>query len=275
MTLKNIYTYGGEPAQRLLTVADFIGLRGTRKFTSTVPNTFEEAQACAEAGIDHLSIWDELTPTVRAAAPHIFINAALPMSQYVTKDEILRAAMKAAEAGADSIQTPRSLEVVEMLAKEGLSVQGHLGLIPRRSTQVGGLRTIGKTAKEALTLLDQFRRLEDAGAFAVEVECVASDALDAIRHHSNLVTHSIGAGPSADVVLLYLEDICGDVESPPRHARAFGDLLTIRKKLASERAKALREFRAAVVEGQFPGEEESVKMSSREFGLLKEALDKH
>jgi 3-methyl-2-oxobutanoate hydroxymethyltransferase len=104
---------------------------------------------------------------------------------------------------------------------------------------------------------------------------VASDALDAIRHHSNLVTHSIGAGPSADVVLLYLEDICGDVESPPRHARAFGDLLTIRKKLASERAKALREFRAAVVEGQFPGEEESVKMSSREFGLLKEALDKH
>ena len=67
MTLKNIYTYGGEPAQRLLTVADFIGLRGTRKFTSTVPNTFEEAQACAEAGIDHLWIWDELTPTVRAA----------------------------------------------------------------------------------------------------------------------------------------------------------------------------------------------------------------
>jgi 3-methyl-2-oxobutanoate hydroxymethyltransferase len=101
MTLKNIYTYGGEPAQRLLTVADFIGLRGTRKFTSTVPNTFEEAQACAEAGIDHLSIWDELTPTIRAAAPQIFINAALPMSQYVTKDEILRAAMvgRAAKVG--------------------------------------------------------------------------------------------------------------------------------------------------------------------------------
>lgn len=56
MKLKNIYTYGGEPAQRFLTVADFIQLRGTRKFTSTVPNTFEEAQACAEAGIDHLSI---------------------------------------------------------------------------------------------------------------------------------------------------------------------------------------------------------------------------
>ena len=274
MTLRNIYTFGGEPAQRNLTVADFIGCRGTRKFTSTVPGTKEEAEACAAAGIDHLSIWDTMTSVIREGAPHTFISATLPMTDYVTKDEILRAAMKAAEAGADAIQTPRSLEIVEMLVKEGLSVQGHLGLVPRRSTQVGGLRIIGKTAQEALDLLEDFRRLEEAGAFAVEVECVADNALEEIRHHSNLVTHSIGAGSSGDVILLYLEDICGDVENPPRHARAFGDLRSIRTELANERLRALRAFRDAVVDGQFPGAAESVSMSEREYTSLQEALAK-
>ncbi|MDC1287535.1 3-methyl-2-oxobutanoate hydroxymethyltransferase [Gammaproteobacteria bacterium] len=274
MTLKNIYTYGGKPAQRNLTVADFIHDRGIRKFTSTVPGTQEEAEACAAAEIDHLSVWNTLTSVIRTGAPNTFINAALPMSQYVTRDEILRAAMRAAEAGADSVQTPRSLEIVEMLAKEGLSVQGHLGLIPRCSTQVGGLRIIGKTAQEALDLLQQFRQLEEAGAFAVEVECVASNALAEIRKHSNLVMHSIGAGSAGDVILLYLEDICGDVENPPRHARAFGDLRTIRKQLASKRIHALSAFQQAVVNGEFPGTAESVSMPENEYAELLETLDK-
>ena len=272
MTFKNIYTYGGEPAQRYLTVADFIGCRGTRKFTSTVPGTKEEAEACAAAEIDHLSIWDTITPIIRAGAPHTFISATLPMSEYVTKDEILRAAIKAAEAGADAIQTPRSLEIVEMLVKEGLSVQGHLGLVPRRSTQVGGLRIIGKTAQEALELLEDFRRLEEAGAFAVEVECVAENALAEIQQHSNLVTHSIGAGSAGDVILLYLEDICGDVQNPPRHARTFGNLRSIRAELANERMRSLRAFRHAVVDGLFPGAAESVSMPESEHATLQEAL---
>jgi len=274
MALKNIYTFGGEPARRHLTVADFIQRRGSCKFTSTVPGTEEEAEACAEAGIDHLSIWDTMTPIIRAGAPHAFISATLPMTQYATKDGILRAAIKAAEAGADAIQTPRSLEVVEMLVKEGLSVQGHLGLVPRRSTQVGGLRIIGKTAHEALELLEDFRRLEEAGAFAVEVECVADNALAAIRHHSKLVTHTIGAGSAGDVILLYLEDICGDVENPPRHARAFGDLRSIRKELANERLRALQSFKDAVLDGDFPGALESVSMPENEHSALQEALAK-
>ena len=61
MALKNIYTFGGEPARRQLTVADFIQRRGTGKFTSTVPGTEEEAVACAEAGSDHHSIRKELS----------------------------------------------------------------------------------------------------------------------------------------------------------------------------------------------------------------------
>ena len=123
---------------------------------------------------------------VRSGAPNTFITAALFAGRYITNDEILEGAMKAAMEGADSVLTPRGLGVVEMLANEGLAVQGHVGMVPSSSTQLGGLRTVGKTAEEAIKILDDMRRLEDAGAFGAEVECVADDALEEIKKHTSL-----------------------------------------------------------------------------------------
>lgn len=60
----------------------------------------------------------------------------------------MRAAMEYMEAGADAIYTPRRHALVKMLADEGIPVMGHLGLVPRKCTWVGGLRAIGTTAAE-------------------------------------------------------------------------------------------------------------------------------
>ena len=178
--MKRIYTYGGRPARRNLTVADMIALKGNVTLCQTCPANEEEAAACAEVGIDVLNTSDADLPAVRAGAPETFTIADLPMTAHQTSDDILRAAVTAAEAGADAVYTPRSLAMVEMLAGEGLAVQGHLGLVPRLSTQRGGLRIIGRTADEAIELAKDFRRLEDAGAYAAEVECVATEALAVI-----------------------------------------------------------------------------------------------
>ncbi len=62
------------------------------------------------------------------------------------------------------------MDVVEMLANQGFSVQGHVGMVPNLSTQYGGIRTVGKTAEEAVEILKDIKRLEDAGAFGAEVE---------------------------------------------------------------------------------------------------------
>ena len=64
----------------------------------------------------------------------------------------------------------------------------------------------------------------DAGAFAAEVECVATEALAEIGPRSKLVTHSIGAGSAGDIIFMFLVDICGETERPPGHARAFANL---------------------------------------------------
>ena len=274
MSLKSIYTYGGFPAKRNLTVADIIALKGVRKMTMVDATTREEAEAAEAAGIDVLSIWDAAIMEVRAGAPNTFIVGALAMTDYETPDDILRAAVRVMNAGADMVYTPRGFKVVQMLADEGMSVMGHVGLIPRRSTQVGGLRAIGKTADEAMHVLDECRRYEEAGACWVEVECMASEALAEISKHTSLITHSIGAGIAADMMYLFMEDICGDNPDLPRHARAFGDLLSIRKQLNDERKRALGCFKAAVESGSFPDAATSISMPSDELEKLREALDK-
>ncbi|WP_343561637.1 3-methyl-2-oxobutanoate hydroxymethyltransferase [Kiloniella sp. b19] len=271
--MKNIYTYGGHPARRNLTVADLQQAKaGGRKLTQVDAATTEEARMLAGIGVDVITIADLDIEAVRLGAPETFVTGSQTMVQYVTEDEALAAAIACAEKGADAIYTPRGLKTVERLAGEGLAVQGHLGLVPRLSTRVGGLRTIGRTAEEALQLLESFRRLEEAGAYACEIECVAVEALEMIRDHTGLVTYSIGSGSGGDVIFSFLVDIAGDVENPPRHAKAWGDVLSLRKAIRAEQEQAVTAFRAEVVAGTFPDTAHTVGMKPGEAERFREKL---
>ncbi len=275
MGMKRIYTYGGRPAERNLTLACLRANKAAGiKMTQVSAQTREEAEACERLGIDMITIADLDIDEIRAGAPRTFVTGSQTMVQYVSEDEALRAAIRCAEQGADAIYTPRGLSTVERLAREGLAVQGHLGLVPRLSTQVGGLRIVGKTAEEALRLFEDFKRLEDAGAVAAEVECVAKEALQQIGPRTSLLTHSIGAGSGGDIIFSFMEDICGDVENPPRHAKAWADMLSLRKAMAAEREKGLAGFREAVVSGSFPCPPHEVPMAAGEADKLAEALDR-
>ena len=272
--MKRIYTFGGFPATRNLTVADIKAGKGQRKFVQTTAVNRIEAAAAEAAGIDHLSIVDHDLHDVRAGAPNTFTTAALMASDYEAHEDILRAGLRAAAAGADALYTLRSFKAVEMLADEGLAVQGHLGLVPRLSTQIGGLRAYGRTADEAMKLAEDLRRLEDAGAYAVELECVADEAIAEISPRTGLITHSIGSGGAADVIFLFQDDACGDTIDPPRHARAFADMAGARAKLEAERMKGLKAYRAAVLDGSYPNAATSITMKPGEHEKLCEALDK-
>lgn len=274
--MKNIYTYGGQPALRNLTVACIQANKASGlKMTQVSAQTEAEAYALETLGIDLITIAEADLDAIRRGAPTTFVTGSQTMVQYVTEDEALASAISMAERGADAVFTPRGLKTVERLSAEGICVQGHLGLVPRRSTQVGGLRTIGKTADEAMKLMESFRRLEEAGAYAAEVECVAVEALEEINKRTSLVTHSIGAGSGGDIIFSFLEDICGDVENPPRHAKAWGDVLSLRKQIAIEQDKAVAGFRDDVKSGAFPNHAYTVSMPKVEHQKLLEALDKY
>jgi 3-methyl-2-oxobutanoate hydroxymethyltransferase len=271
--MKRIYTYGDQPALRNLTVADIQKNRALgRKMTQVSCRTEEESAAVAESGVDLIICAIEDYDQVRKGAPSTFITAVPRPAMFRTKDEILSVCIDVAGRGADAILIQRSVDVVEMLAKEGLAVQGHVGLVPPMSTRVGGLRTIGKTADEALELREKMRRLEDAGAYGCEVECVAEDALAELRKHTGLVLSSIGSGGAADIIFLFLSDLTGDVISPPRHAKSWANLLAIRQQLDAERRNALTAFINEVRGGTFPDRERSISMLEGERENLAKAL---
>ena len=227
----------------------------------------EEASAAAEAEIDMLVCNASNVGLVRQGAPHTFLTAALTITDYLTDEDILRGALKALKNGADSIYTARRLAVVEMLAREDIPVMGHIGLIPRKSTWRGGLRAVGRTASEALALMQDCRDLESAGAFSVEAEVIPADVLAAISPRTSLITVSLGSGPGGDVMYLFQNDICG--ENPlPRHSRAFGNLAAIASQMEAERRAALSAFRSACMAGSFPGQAENAKITEKELEMF-------
>jgi 3-methyl-2-oxobutanoate hydroxymethyltransferase len=132
--------------------------------------------------------------------------------------------------------------------------------VPRRSTWTGGLKAVGKTVDEALWVYDEIKRLESAGAYAVEVEVIPEALLAEITKRTTLLTSSIGAGSGGDIQFLFADDILGNNPPPyPRHSKQYRRLHEMKAAMQRERVAAFREYIADVQGGGFPGPEHVVK----------------
>jgi 3-methyl-2-oxobutanoate hydroxymethyltransferase len=262
--LKRVMTLGGAYGLRNYTVKDLRDQKGRRVLTETLPFSPEEAMAAEEAGIDTMKCrFDPSNPepaiAIRRAAPKTFMAASVPLVAAATPDEAVRLGYAAMKAGFDAIMCQWSPRFVEAAAEAGIPVQGHAGLVPRRSTWTGGLRAVGKTLDEALWVHRQIKALEAAGAYAVEVEVIPDALLAEISRRTTLMTSSIGAGSGGDIQFLFAEDILGNNPPPyPRHSKQYRRLYEMKAAMQAERVAAFGEFIADVKEGAFPGPEHVV-----------------
>ena len=276
--MKRMYDFARRPAKRNYTVADLQALKGSGKTLSmSNPKDATELRACVEAGIDLLVVWDSQIEECRQIAAHHFMGAGSTWAQFGTPHEILDHAFDMMRKGADMYYTLRSYDVMEMLAKEGIPVQSHIGLIPTFSHWCGGLRAWGRTADEAMEIYRTLKRMEDAGVFAVEAECIAEDVLEAVNDKTSIVTFSLGSGNAGDAIFLFVADICGEdseEDNPPKHAYAFGDLGRLQRQMYEERVKALKAFHDEVTARKFPYPEQNIGMPAEEKEKFLEALDK-
>ena len=263
--MKRIYDWDAKFSLRNYTAADLLALKGQRKLVQVTANTAEEAAAARDAGIDLIMGNAGNTAAVRAGAPDMFFTAAVALPDFPTEKDVLEEAFRAMKNGADSVYTARGPRIVEMLAREDIPVMCHLGLVPRKSTWKGGLRAIGKTADEAYALWQDFRRMEDAGAFSVEAEVICDRVMTEITKRTTLITSSLGSGPGGDIIYLFQNDVCGEQPSAPRHARAFGRLHQLYDQIKSERREALIAFGEAARSGDFPNQRESAALDDGEF----------
>ena len=163
-------------SRKKYTVYDLQQLKGKRCLTHIHVKSPEEAAAAEEAGVDLMSCsFDSAEaqarlPRLVAAAPNSFLSAATPHG-LASPEEGIRVGFRALDLGASSVYCSASPFIIEGMAREGLPVVGHLGMVPRHVTWTG-YRAIGKTEDEARQLHQRMKALENAGAYAAELECV-------------------------------------------------------------------------------------------------------
>ena len=257
------------------TVAELIAGKGKRQLTDIFVLSLDEVRAAEEAGLDMMCLPDEMmSREVREAAPTTFIIAALAYGVHATADEYLRMGMAMYRHGADAVYCAAGLDTVARLAAEGLAVVGHIGFIPTHRTWYGGYRATGKTAETALRVWRQARALEDAGAFAAEIELVPEPVAAAISERSSLFLISMGSGAGCDAQYLFSMDILGtNTGHYPRHSKKSRDFQAEYDRLHSERVAAYGEYRADVEGEIYPAAEHKLRIDEAELAKFIEALD--
>ena len=277
---KKVFSMTGELSLRNYTVKDIIDLKGDRQLTQTLPFTPNEAKAAEDAGIDLINtrfnyFKQETAIEIRKSASKTFMSFVIPLLSVPTKDDALKHSYKAMELGADGIIFQGSLNHIEALSNAGIPVQGHIGLVPRKSTWTGGIRAVGKTIDEAKALFQNLKDLENAGAWAVECEVIPSRLMRELSSRTSLVTISIGSGNGGDVQFLFAEDILGASEGPfPRHSKQYCNLFKETQRIQKMRVNAFKDFIDDVNSDNFPSNNFEVEVTEEFVERFCNYLDK-
>lgn len=161
------------------------------------------------------------------------------------------------EAGAQAVKLEGGEVVAEQVRRLvgcGIPVMGHIGLTPQSIHQLGGFKAQGKVAKEARKLLDDAHVLEEAGAFAIVLECTPAPLSELITEKLTIPTIGIGAGPGCDGQVQVISDILGlYTDFVPKHARQYA-------RLAGEIKNAVASYMSEVKSLAFPTGEHSYTM---------------
>ncbi len=277
---KKVFAMTGELGLRNYTVRDIIDLKGEKQLTQTLPFIPNEAKAAEDAGIDLMNtrfnyFKQETAIEIRKSASKTFMSFVIPLLSVPTKDDALKYSYKAMELGADGIIFQGSLNHIEALSNAGIPVQGHIGLVPRKSTWTGGIRAVGKTIDEAKALFQNLKDLENAGAWAVECEVIPSRLMRELSSRTSLVTISIGSGNGGDVQFLFAEDILGASEGPfPRHSKQYCNLFKEAQRIQKIRVNAFKDFIDDVNSDIFPSNNFEVEVTEEFVERFCDYLDK-
>lgn len=243
--------------RKIYTVHDLQLLKGKRCLTHIHVKSPEEAAAAEAVGVDLMSCSFDSPeaqarlPRLVAAAPNSFLSCATPHG-LASPEEAIRVSFRALELGASSVYCSASPFIIEAMARERIPVVGHLGMVPRHVTWTG-YRAIGKTVAEAKELHQRMKTLENAGAYAAELECVPHNLARFLCSQTKMILMSLGSGSGCDTQFLFSDDILGDYEERlPRHAKAYRNFLEEHRRLQRERIAAFTEYIADVKDGRFP-----------------------
>lgn len=171
---------------------------------------------------------------VARGAKNKFIVGDLPFLSYrKSRARSVEAAQLLMQSGAHALKlegAQGNIDLIKHLVQSGVPVMGHLGLTPQFLHQLGGYKVQGKTVDSAKQLTEDAALLQDAGCFAVVLECVPPKLAQSISKMLMIPTIGIGAGPYTDGQVLVWHDLLGMINHQPKFVKQFLDGATMVKK---------------------------------------------
>ena len=198
------------------------------------------------------------TKAVSRASQNALIVADMPFLSYQVSPEtaLANAGRFLKEANVQAVKLEGGQEQVETVHKitcAGIPVMGHLGLTPQSIHQLGGYKVQGKKEDAAEKMMRDAKRLEEAGAFSLVLECVPEKLAADITRSLSIPTIGIGAGVHCDGQVLVINDMLGMYERmTPKFVKKYANLnLDIRN--------AVKRYIQDVKTNSFPDSEHSFK----------------
>lgn len=239
----------------LILVGDSLGMV-MLGYESTIPVTMEEmlhhTKAVVRGAKKALVVGDMPFMTYQISLPDALSNA----TRFIQEGGAQAVKLEGGEAVA---------EQVRRLVRCGIPVMGHIGLTPQSIHQLGGFKAQGKVVTEASRLLNDAVILEEAGAFAIVLECTPAPLSELITGKLAIPTIGIGAGPGCDGQVQVISDILGlYTDFVPKHARQYA-------RLAGEIRDAVASYMSEVKSLTFPTDEHSYTMDESIIKQLESA----
>eukprot|EP00527_Entomoneis_sp_CCMP2396_P007969 CAMPEP_0198151432 /NCGR_PEP_ID=MMETSP1443-20131203/55545_1 /TAXON_ID=186043 /ORGANISM="Entomoneis sp., Strain CCMP2396" /LENGTH=313 /DNA_ID=CAMNT_0043817083 /DNA_START=394 /DNA_END=1335 /DNA_ORIENTATION=- len=185
----------------------------------------------------------------------------MPLGSYEYRDTdvALRNAYRfIKESGMDAVKleggSARRANTAHEIVESGVAVMGHIGLLPQAISVSGGFRAVGRTATRARQLVDEALRLQDAGIFALVLECMPANVAKEITESLEIPTIGIGAGGHTSGQVLVFHDMLGML-SHPHHDAFMPKFCKQYASVGHNIQDGLQTFKHDVEGGVFPGEE--------------------
>jgi 3-methyl-2-oxobutanoate hydroxymethyltransferase len=237
-------------------VGDSLGMT-VLGYDSTLPVTMDEMVSA--------------TAAVARGTSRSLVVADMPFMSYQAsvEDAVRNAGRLVAEGHAQAVKLEGGAQLADSVRKivsAGIPVMGHLGLTPQSVNTLGGYKVQAKQAGQALQLLHDAEALQDAGAFAIVLECIPAELASLVTAELHIPTIGIGAGVGCDGQVQVFHDLLGlGGGFVPRHAKRFADV-------GSQISEAVGDYADEVRDGAFPGDAQSTRMDPAALSEVRRAL---
>jgi len=203
------------------------------------------------------------TKAVSRGVKNALIVADMPFMSYQisTAESVRNAGRFLQEAGANAVKLEGGREIartIKAINDAGIPVMGHLGLTPQSINKLGGYRVQGRDEAAARIIVNNALALQDAGVFAIVLECIPASLAKLVTEQLDVPTIGIGAGVDCDGQVLVIHDLLGLYsDMSPKFAKQYASL-------HNPIVEAVTRYKTEVRERKFPGPDHSFNMDQGE-----------